>query len=279
LTKFRAACVQLNAGDEVVANIVAASALIRAAKDQGAEFIATPEMTNVMENRTADLRAKARVESEDEALMRLRDLAAELGIHLLIGSLAIKVEDDDAGRLANRSFLIGPEGQILARYDKLHMFDVDLPSGETYRESRNYRPGEAAQLAHTSLAPIGMTICYDVRFPALYRALAQAGAQVMTVPSAFTRVTGEAHWHVLLRARAIECGAFVIAPAQCGTHPRGRETYGHSLIVSPWGEVLADGGILPGIALADIDLDQVHEARTRVPSLRHDRIFALPVAS
>ncbi len=279
MTKFRAACVQLNAGDEVVANIVAASALIRAAKDQGAEFIATPEMTNVMENRTADLRAKARVESEDEALMRLRDLAAELGIHLLIGSLAIKVEDDDAGRLANRSFLIGPEGQILARYDKLHMFDVDLPSGETYRESRNYRPGEAAQLAHTSLAPIGMTICYDVRFPALYRALAQAGAQVMTVPSAFTRVTGEAHWHVLLRARAIECGAFVIAPAQCGTHPRGRETYGHSLIVSPWGEVLADGGILPGIALADIDLDQVHEARTRVPSLRHDRIFALPVAS
>jgi predicted amidohydrolase len=279
LTKFRAACVQLNAGDEVVTNIVAASALIRAAKDQGAEFIATPEMTNLMENRSSDLRAKARVEPQDEALMRLRDLAAELGIHLLIGSLAIKIEDDETNRLANRSFLIGPAGQILARYDKLHMFDVDLPSGETYRESRNYRPGEAAQLAQTALGPIGMTICYDVRFPALYRALAQAGAHVMTVPSAFTRVTGEAHWHVLLRARAIECGAFVIAPAQCGTHPRGRETYGHSLIVSPWGEVLADGGILPGIALADIDLSQVEEARTRVPSLRHDRTFSLPVAS
>ncbi len=279
MTKFRAACVQLNAGDEVVTNIVAASALIRAAKDQGAEFIATPEMTNLMENRSSDLRAKARVEPQDEALMRLRDLAAELGIHLLIGSLAIKIEDDETNRLANRSFLIGPAGQILARYDKLHMFDVDLPSGETYRESRNYRPGEAAQLAQTALGPIGMTICYDVRFPALYRALAQAGAHVMTVPSAFTRVTGEAHWHVLLRARAIECGAFVIAPAQCGTHPRGRETYGHSLIVSPWGEVLADGGILPGIALADIDLSQVEEARTRVPSLRHDRTFSLPVAS
>ncbi len=270
---------QLNAGDEVVPNIVAASALIRAAKDQGAEFIATPEMTNLMENRSSDLRAKARVEPQDEALMRLRDLAAELGVHLLIGSLAIKIEDDETNRLANRSFLIGPEGQILARYDKLHMFDVDLASGETYRESRNYRPGETAQLAQTALGPIGMTICYDVRFPALYRALAQAGAHVMTVPSAFTRVTGEAHWHVLLRARAIECGAFVIAPAQCGTHPRGRETYGHSLIVSPWGEVLADGGILPGIALADIDLSQVEVARTRVPSLRHDRTFSLPVAS
>ena len=270
---FRAACIQLNAGDEVVANVAAATELIRMAKSQGADFIATPEMTNLMENRSAELHAKSQSEADDIALPRFCALAQELGIFLLIGSMAIKVSDG----LANRSFLIGPDGAIIARYDKIHMFDVELPNGEIYRESKNYRPGSHARCPTIPLgkaeARVGMSICYDLRFPDLYRHYAKLGADILCVPSAFTRPTGEAHWHVLLRARAIECGAFVLAPAQCGTHPRGRETYGHSLIISPWGEVLADGGIQPGISLADIDLDEVVKARSRIPSLRHDRPF------
>ncbi len=272
---FRAACIQMNASDDVVANLAQATHLIRMAHSQGASFIATPEMTNLMENRSAELHAKTQTEADDISLARFQALAHELGIWLLVGSMAIRLPDDGTGdqRLVNRSYLIGPDGTIAGRYDKIHMFDVELPKGETYRESRNYRPGHAAQMVETPMAMIGMTVCYDLRFPNLYRQYAKAGAEVLCVPSAFTKTTGEAHWHVLLRARAIECGAFILAPAQCGTHPRGRETYGHSLIISPWGEVLADGGIQPGVVLADIDLDDVSKARGRVPSLGHDRDF------
>ena len=272
MVQFRAACIQITAGDDVPANIAHVTALIRTAHSQGASLIATPEMTNLMENRSAELREKSAIEAQSEGVKRFSGLAAELKIWLLIGSQAIKLEDDD--RLANRSLLFDPNGQIVGRYDKIHMFDVDLPSGETYRESRNYRPGDQACLVDTQLGKIGLSVCYDLRFPALYRAYGQAGAQILTVPSAFTKITGEAHWHVLLRARAIENACFVIAPAQCGTHPRGRQTYGHSLIISPWGEVLADGGIQPGIVLADIDTDLCAQARVRIPSLAHDRAFS-----
>ena len=202
-------------------------------------------------------------------------LAKDLGIWLSVGSLAIKVAAD---KVANRSFLMGPDGRIHARYDKIHMFDVELPNGETYEESRNYRPGGEAVVADTPFGRLGLTICYDLRFPHLYRALAKAGASYLTVPSAFTQVTGEAHWHVLLRARAIETGCFVFAAAQSGTHENGRKTFGHSLIVGPWGEVLADGGTQTGVVTADIDPARVSEARGRIPALQHDRDFGLPGA-
>lgn len=271
---FKAACVQMRSGTEPAANIAAASELIRAAAGQGAEFIATPEMTNLLDIRPGMARAKVRREAEDESLPKLRALAAELGVTLLIGSLAIALEEDE--RFTNRSFLIGPDGALLARYDKIHMFDVEVCDGQTYRESRAYRPGEAAVLAQTPFARLGLTICYDVRFAHLYRRLAQAGAEVLTIPAAFTRVTGAAHWHVLVRARAIETGSFVIAPAQGGKHEDGRETFGHSLIVSPWGEVLAEaGGAEPGIILADIDMGDVAKARARIPSLGNERDFPL----
>ena len=271
---FKAACVQMRSGTEPAANIAAASELIRAAAGQGAEFIATPEMTNLLDIRPGMARAKVRREAEDESLPKLRALAAELGVTLLIGSLAIALEEDE--RFTNRSFLIGPDGALLARYDKIHMFDVEVGDGQTYRESRAYRPGEAAVRAQTPFARLGLTICYDVRFAHLYRRLAQAGAEVLTIPAAFTRVTGAAHWHVLVRARAIETGSFVIAPAQGGKHEDGRETFGHSLIVSPWGEVLAEaGGAEPGIILADIDMGDVAKARARIPSLGNERDFPL----
>jgi predicted amidohydrolase len=271
---FKAACVQMRSGTEPAANIAAASELIRAAAGQGAEFIATPEMTNLLDIRPGMARAKVRREAEDESLPKLRALAAELGVTLLIGSLAIALEEDE--RFTNRSFLIGPDGALLARYDKIHMFDVEVGDGQTYRESRAYRPGEAAVLAQTPFARLGLTICYDVRFAHLYRRLAQAGAEVLTIPAAFTRVTGAAHWHVLVRARAIETGSFVIAPAQGGKHEDGRETFGHSLIVSPWGEVLAEaGGAEPGIILAGIDVGDVAKARSRIPSLANERAFPL----
>jgi predicted amidohydrolase len=274
--QFRAACIQMNGGDEIIPNLAAAIVLIREAHRQGADFIATPEVTNLIESRSAELHAKVRREDEDETLRRLRALAAELACTLLIGSLALRL---DAEKLVNRSFLIAPDGSILARYDKIHLFDVDIDEKRSFRESKNYAPGDRLVLAEAPIpksgrsAKIGLTICYDLRFPQLYRALAKAGAELITVPSAFTKVTGEAHWHVLLRARAIECGAFILAPAHCGAHPRGRESYGHSLIISPWGEILADGGIQPGVALADIDLSEVARVRAQIPSLKHDRAF------
>jgi len=265
----------MTSGREPAENIVAASALIRQARADGADLIMTPEITNMLEPTRAALLAKAVPEAEDTALAAFQALAAELRVWLLIGSLVVRVAED---RAANRSILLDPTGRIIARYDKIHMFDVDIPDGQSYRESRSFRPGDTAVLADLPWGRLGMSVCYDLRFAHLYRALAQAGAAFLSVPAAFTKLTGEAHWHVLLRARAIETGCFVFAPAQCGTHAQGRQTFGHSLIVSPWGEVLADGGEAPGVTLAEIDPAQVAKARGMVPALQHDRSFSGPAA-
>jgi predicted amidohydrolase len=215
--------------------------------------------------------AKVKPQDEDTALAAFRVLSEELGLWLLIGSLPIKIAER---RCANRSFLIDPKGQVRATYDKIHMFDVDLPNGEVYRESRNYRPGEQAVVADLPWGKLGLSVCYDLRFPQLYRTLAKNGASFLTVPAAFTHTTGQAHWHVLQRARAIETGCFVIAPAQCGLHENGRRTFGHSLIVDPWGAIIGEGGDDPGVIVADIDPAKVTEARARVPALTHDRPFS-----
>jgi predicted amidohydrolase len=270
---FKVACVQLNSGRDLAPNIAAASALIREAKAAGAQFILTPENTGWIEPKRALQLEKAKPEAEHPGVPAFQALAAELKVWLLIGSLSIKL---DANICANRSFLFDPAGRIAARYDKIHMFDVDLENGETYRESATFRPGERAVTADLPWGRVGLSVCYDVRFAYLYRALAQAGASFLTVPAAFTRPTGQAHWHVLLRARAIETGCYVFAPAQCGEHAEGRKTYGHSLIVAPWGEVIADGGENVGIIYADIDPAKVTEARNMVPALRHDRPFTGP---
>ena len=269
---FRAACVQMRTGLDVAANIAAAEKLIREAKQAGAAFVATPEMTSLFEAESDALFAKVRIEDDDAALKAFRRLAEELSLWLLIGSLPIKVGERQC---ANRQFLINAKGQVVAWYDKVHMFDVDLPGGETYRESRNYRRGERAVVADMPWGKLGLSVCYDLRFPHLYRTLAKAGASFLVIPAAFTHTTGQAHWHVLQRARAIETGCFVIAPAQGGKHENGRRTFGHSLIVDPWGEILAEGGEDPGIVVADIDPAKVTEARTRVPALTHDRPFTL----
>ncbi|MCR9224098.1 MAG: carbon-nitrogen hydrolase family protein [Hyphomonas sp.] len=274
MTTVRAACIQMRSTTDVATNLEDALRLIRVAAAEGAEFIATPEMTNLLDIRPGQARPKIKLEAEDACLDALSALAAELGVTLLIGSLAVALPDDD--RFANRSFLIGPDGSVLARYDKIHMFDVEVGDGQTYRESKAYRAGREAVLARTPIAQVGMTICYDVRFPHLYRTLAQAGAELITVPAAFTRVTGAAHWHALLRARAIETGCFVLASAQGGLHEDGRETYGHSLIISPWGEIMAEAkGEEPGIILADLDLHQVAKARARIPALHNDQEIRL----
>ena len=244
-----------------------------------AQFVLTPECTNGLSSNRERQRAVLQTEAADETLAALRAEAAALGVWLLIGSLGIKTGDAD-GRFANRSYLIGPTGQIAASYDKIHMFDVNVSETEVYRESAAYRPGSQAVLADTPFAKIGMTVCYDVRFPHLYRSLALAGAQIITVPAAFNHITGAAHWEVLLRARAIETGCFVLAPAQTGLHAeaagKGRRTHGHSLAIAPWGEVLADGGVEPGVTVVDIDLAEVAKARGRVPSIDHDRAFTGP---
>lgn len=274
MSKLRVACIQMRSGIDVAANIDAATSLISEAAAAGAQFIATPEMTNLIDIRPGMGRQKAQTEAESPALDAFCTLAHNLKVWLLIGSLAIKLPADN--KLANRAFLIGPDGKVCARYDKLHMFDVAVGDGQSYRESNTYQAGKLAVLADTKLANIGLTICYDVRFPALYRALAQAGAQIITCPAAFTRVTGEAHWHTLLRARAIETGAFILAPAQTGQHEDGRETYGHSLIISPWGQIIAEKDEdATGILIADLDLSEVAKARGRIPSLGHDKPFAL----
>jgi predicted amidohydrolase len=265
---FRAACVQMRSGVDAATNVETATALIREAKGLGASFIATPEVTVLFEAESDRLFAKVHVEEEDPSLLALRDTAKEQGVWLLIGSMAIKVGERQC---ANRSFLIGPDGAIRASYDKIHMFDVDLPNGEMYRESRNFRRGERAVVADMPWGRLGLSICYDLRFPQLYRALAHAGASFLTIPAAFTHTTGKAHWHVLQRARAIETGCFVIAPAQGGVHPNGRHTYGHSMIVAPWGEVLAEAGEDPCVITAEIDPAKVAEARQRIPALTHDR--------
>jgi len=272
-SRFRAACIQITAGREIPPNVEKLSALIRRARDAGADLITLPENATMIEPVTAQALAKAVPEQEHPGLPAFQALARETGAWLLIGSLSIRVGED---RVANRSLLLDASGAIVARYDKLHLFDVNLKDGESYRESETIRPGDRAMLAPTPWGLMGMTICYDVRFPYLYRSLAHAGAGMLTVPAAFTRTTGRAHWHVLVRARAIENGCYVIAPAQCGVHAEGRTTYGHSLIVDPWGDVLADGGEDEGIIVADIDMEQVEKARRRIPALEHDRAYAGP---
>ena len=276
---MRIALIQLTVTDDPVANLAATLGFVRQAHAEGAEFILTPECTNGLWSNRAAQKALLRREEDAATLAALRDEAGKLGIWLLIGSLALLTGDSD-GRFANRSFLIRPDASIAARYDKIHMFDVNVSETEVYRESAAFRPGSQAVIAQTPFAPIGMTVCYDVRFATLYRKLAQGGAQIITVPAAFNHITGAAHWETLLRARAIENGAFVLAPAQTGFHAeaggKGRRTYGHSLAIAPWGEVLADGGTDPGVTLVDLDLTQVADARGRVPSLQHDRGFDAP---
>ncbi|MGE3969117.1 MAG: carbon-nitrogen hydrolase family protein [Dongiaceae bacterium] len=275
--RFTVGLVQLNAGRELGPNIEAASALVREARAKGADFILTPENTGMIEPKRPLLLEKAELEAAHGTLDRFRALAAELGAWLLIGSLAVKLDGESC---ANRSFLIDPQGRVARHYSKIHMFDVDLAGGESYRESATFCPGTAAVLADLPWGRLGMTVCYDLRFPALYRSLAQAGAEFLTVPAAFTRPTGLAHWHLLLRARAIETGAFVFAPAQCGDHAEGRKTFGHSLVVSPWGEILAEGSAdRPEVVLAEIDPAKVAEARAMIPALTHDRPFAPPAAA
>ena len=269
---FKAAMIQMRAGLAPAANLDAAVAMIGEAKSAGAEYVLTPEMTNIMEVKRERLFATIVEEAADTSLATLRELARTLGIYVHVGSLAIKLNADKA---ANRSFLINPKGDIAARYDKIHMFDVDLAGGESYRESGSYRPGEQAVLSDLPWGRLGLTVCYDLRFPALYRALAEAGATMLAIPSAFTQQTGQAHWHVLNRARAIENGCFVFAAAQGGKHENGRETYGHSLIVDPWGRILAEAGTEPGVVMAEIDLAEVAHARSRIPSLQHGRRFEI----
>ena len=276
---MKAALVQMSSSDDPATNLAEASVMIRDAVARGAEFVLTPEITNCVSGSREHQRKVLATEELDPVLAGLRALAADLKIWLLIGSLGVKSGEAD-GRFANRSLLIAPDGSVKARYDKIHMFDVDLGPGEKFTESEAYRPGAQAVVAETPLGNIGLSICYDVRFGALYRRLAQAGAQIITVPAAFAVTTGRAHWEVLLRARAIETGSYVLAPAQCGSHRSStghrRDTWGHSLAISPWGEVLADGGTEPGVTLIDLDLAEVARARSRVPSLTHDREFKLP---
>jgi deaminated glutathione amidase len=271
---FRVALIQMRSGRTPAANLDAATKLIGRAKAGGADYVQTPEMTNILEARRDALMAAIVQEHEDPSLAAFRDVARQHRLWLHIGSLALKVSPD---RAVNRGFLINPQGEIAARYDKIHMFDVDLANGETYRESRSYTPGEHAVIADLPWGRLGLTICYDLRFPSLYRALAEAGSMFLAIPSSFTKQTGEAHWHVLNRARAIENGCYVFAAAQGGSHENGRDTFGHSLVVDPWGRVLAEGDVEPGVVIAEIDPTAVAAARARIPSLQHGRRFEMIV--
>lgn len=275
----RAALLQLTSSDDPGENLSRVAREVRAAAADGADFVLTPEVTNCVSASRTRQHEVLRPEREDATLAGLREEAARAGIWLLVGSLALK-SDPPEERFANRSFLIAPDGAIAARYDKMHMFDVQVSETETYRESAGYAPGARAVTAETPFGTLGLTICYDLRFPYLYRALAQAGAGILTVPSAFSPATGPLHWEPLLRARAIETGSFVLAPAQTGDHAasrgRARSTWGHSLAVSPWGEILADAGTAPGVSFVDIDEGAVAEARARIPSLDHGREFEGP---
>lgn len=269
MSALRVGLIQMCSGRDPQRNLMDVSAMIAEAAGAGAAFIATPEMTNVMDEDAARLLAKLRTEADDETVAAFSALASRFQIHLLAGSLALR----EGTKLVNRSLLFAPDGRIAARYDKIHLFDVTLGGGETYRESDRFHGGARAVVADAGAAKLGLTICYDVRFPALHRALAVAGADVLMVPAAFTQITGAAHWHVLLRARAIETGCFVLAPAQAGTHETGRETYGHTLVVNPWGEVIAERAKGAGVLMADLDLGQIQAARARIPALLHGRDF------
>lgn len=283
---FKAGLIQLCVGDDPAANLPITISFIRDAAARGARFVLTPEATNLLSPDRSWKERVMRTEAEDPTLAALRALAAELKIWLLIGSLSLRSDDPSDPRSINRSLMIGPDGAILARYDKIHMFDVTISDSESYRESASFRPGAQAVVVQGpagATAPIGLSICYDVRFAYLYRRLAKAGARILTVPAAFNDTTGATHWEVLLRARAIETGSFVLAPAQCGTHATphtpdapARRTWGHSLAVAPWGEVLADGGNNPGATVVALDLGAADRARSRVPSLTHDRDFTGP---
>jgi predicted amidohydrolase len=273
MSQIRVACVQMRSGTDVAENIAAASSLIREAAAAGAELIATPEMTTLLDRAPGAAWEKSTTEAADPGLAAFRSLAKELGVTLLIGSLAIRAEQ---GKCANRSFLIGPDGAVVSTYDKIHMFDVQLNATNVYRESDSYAAGASAIVADLPVGRLGLTVCYDVRFPDLFRQLAIAGAKVIAVPAAFTKITGEAHWHILLRARAIETGCYIIAPAQGGKHQDGRETYGHSIIIDPWGGILAEGGTEPGVISATLDLAMVDAVRGKIPSLRHVRPFTQP---
>jgi predicted amidohydrolase len=269
---FRVGLIQMRSGRTPAANLDAAVKMIREAKAGGADYVQTPEMTNILEAKRDALMAAIVPEHQDASLAAFRDEARQHRMWLHVGSLALKASPD---RAVNRGFLIDPHGEIAARYDKIHMFDVDLANGESYRESRSYAPGDHAVMAELPWGRLGVTICYDLRFPALYRALAEAGSTFLAIPSSFTKTTGEAHWHVLNRARAIENGCYVFAAAQGGHHENGRDTFGHSLVIDPWGRVLAEGDVEPGVVMAEIDATAVATARARIPSLQHGRRFEI----
>ena len=271
MSRFRAACIQNTATRDIEANIDWVCDRIDEAAAAGAEFIALPETVGLIEPVNEQLPAATFSEVDDIGLREFRARARQHGVTILVGSQLILEHE----KIFNRCFLIDPAGDIRARYDKLHMFDIELKNGEAYRESDAIEPGDKAVVVETSLGRLGLSICYDLRFGALYRALAQAGAQFITIPAAFTQTTGQAHWHTLVRARAIETGAFIIAPNQCGHHADKRYSFGHSLIIDPWGEILADGGAEPGVIYADIDLDRVQQARDRIPALKNERSFTL----
>ena len=272
-TSFRAACLQLNAGNDLDSNLAGIQAAVRTAADGGARFVLAPEYALMLDGSGRVMRERALDGDGGAPLRALRSLAQELSIWLLIGSLTVRTEE---ARIANRSYLVSAEGAVIATYDKIHMFDVTLPDGKVIRESSAYRPGDRAVIARTPWGKLGMTVCYDLRFPALFRTLAQAGASFIAVPSSFQRQTGRSHWHPLLRARAIENECFIFAPAMCGDHPGNRQTYGHSLIIDPWGDIVAEAGEEPGIIYADIDAAKVERVRGVMPSLEHDRTYAPP---
>ena len=274
-SSFKAACVQISSQLDMDANLEAASALVRDAADNGAQMVLLPENVSLMGANREQALAMAMPEARHKALPVFTELAREKGVWLMVGSLSVRLDEAGGGEdmLANRSLLISDQGEVMVRYDKIHMFDVNIEGGESHRESETYRPGAQAVVAATPWGGLGMTICYDLRFPYLYRSLAQAGAHFMSVPSAFTRVSGRAHWHVLLRARAVETGCYIFAPAQCGDHANDRQTYGHSLIIDPWGKILAEAGESPCVIAADIDPSRVAAVRAMIPSLKHDRKF------
>ena len=271
---FKAALVQITAGSDPSKNASINSAYLDEAVAGGAEFVLFPEVCNMIEPDRDACRQKARSGLVDQTVVALQNGARKHGVWILVGSVVVQSEATPV-KLANRSFLINDQGEIVATYDKMHLFDVDVGSGDVYRESDTYHGGSELTLASTPWGPIGMTVCYDLRFPHLYRDLAKAGAVMLTVPSAFTRPTGEAHWHALLRARAIETGAFVLAPAQTGVHSGGRKTYGHSIAIDPWGVVLADASVDVGVTYVDIDPSEAASARRRIPALKHDREYEI----
>ncbi|MGR6429633.1 carbon-nitrogen hydrolase family protein [Rhizobium sp. PAMB 3174] len=272
----KVAAIQMCSGVDPEKNASDMARLVREAAAHGAVYVQTPEMTGAVQKSRPALMAVLKDEANDLIVRTARSLASELGIHVHVGSTAIALDD---GKIANRGFLFAPDGELVCRYDKIHMFDVDLDNGESWRESAVYRPGETGLVASLPFGNMGFAICYDVRFPHLFRSEAMAGADILTVPAAFTRQTGEAHWEILLRARAIENGAFLIAAAQAGLHEDGRETFGHSMIIDPWGKVLASaGGTGEGIVLAEIDLADVKAARAKIPNLKNGRDFSMQTA-